>query len=215
MSVLDRIAHFRNSRDDVPNQELARELAERKDREGIGEIARNLRHEDRNVQSDCLKVLYEIGYLDPALIAGYTSDFLKLLESKNNRLVWGGMIALATVAGLAADEIYRHRGEIERAVERGSVITQDNGVKALARAAAKKSEYGRDIFPYLLRYLAACEAKSVPQHAEQIVTAIDPGNKADFVKVLEGRMTEMGEAQAARLKKVLKDVDRRVSTNHP
>ncbi len=46
----------------MPNQELARELAERKDRVGIGEIARNLRHEGRNVQSDCLKVLYEIGW---------------------------------------------------------------------------------------------------------------------------------------------------------
>jgi len=32
MSVLDRIAHFQNRRDEVPNQELARDLAKKKDR---------------------------------------------------------------------------------------------------------------------------------------------------------------------------------------
>ena len=42
MSVLNRIAYLQNRRDEVPNQELARELAEQKDRAGIHEIAENL-----------------------------------------------------------------------------------------------------------------------------------------------------------------------------
>jgi hypothetical protein len=96
MPVLNRIAYFQNRRDEVPNQELARELAGAKDRKGIREIARNLWHENSNVQSDCLKVLYEVGYLNPVLIARYVGDFLKLLKSSNNRLTWGSMIALST-----------------------------------------------------------------------------------------------------------------------
>jgi len=43
-------------------------------------------------------VLYEIGYIKPALIADYTPDFLALLKSKNNHMVWEDMIALATAA---------------------------------------------------------------------------------------------------------------------
>jgi hypothetical protein len=98
MSVLDRIAFFQNRRDEVPNQQLAKELAETENKVGIEEIAQNLKHKNQNVKSDCLKVLYEIGYLNPDLIADYASDFLALLKSKNNRMVWGAMIAIATVA---------------------------------------------------------------------------------------------------------------------
>ena len=87
MSVLNRIAHFQNRRDEVPNQELARELAEKKDREGIREIAENLGIGYR-IQADCIKVLYEIGYIDPSLIADFAEDYLKLLRNRNNRLVW-------------------------------------------------------------------------------------------------------------------------------
>ena len=95
MSVLNRIAYFQDRRDEAPNQALARELAERHDSAGIREIAQNLWNEQAGIQSDCVKVLYEVGALEPRLIAGYAGDFLKLLQSRNNRLVWGGTPALA------------------------------------------------------------------------------------------------------------------------
>src|SRR5574340_1282096 len=94
MSALERIAYLQKRRDEIPNQELARDLARKKDRKGIQEIAANLWNTDRNIQADCIKVLYEIGYIDPKLVAEYAGDFVKLLGSKNNRLVWGGMIEI-------------------------------------------------------------------------------------------------------------------------
>jgi hypothetical protein len=130
MSALQRIAYFQHRRDEVPNQELAKELAAKKDRKGIREIAENLWKENSQIQSDCLKVLYEIGYLQPELIVPYADDFLKLLHSRNNRLVWGAMIALSTVADLKADAIYLHVEEIKQVMAQGSVITKDNGVNA-------------------------------------------------------------------------------------
>lgn len=98
MSVLIQIAFYQERRDEVPNQELAHKLAAAKDKAGIREIAENLWNKNKNVQSDCLKVLYEIGYIDSDLITDYVEDFLKLLNSKNNRMVWGVMIALGTFA---------------------------------------------------------------------------------------------------------------------
>jgi hypothetical protein len=59
---------YQNRRDEVPNQQLAKELAETENKAGIKEIAKNLQHKNKSVQSDCLKVLYEIGYLKPDLI---------------------------------------------------------------------------------------------------------------------------------------------------
>jgi hypothetical protein len=150
MSVLNRIAFFQNRRDEVPNQDLAKELVQTKNREGIKEIANNLRHKNQNVQSDCLKVLYEIGYLEPNLIADFAPDFLALLQSKNNRMIWGSMIALATVADKKPKEIYAKLDDVKTAVEKGTLITAVWATKTLAKVAAADKAYKQKIFPILI-----------------------------------------------------------------
>jgi hypothetical protein len=204
MSVLDRIASAQNQRNELPNQKLARELAQKGDRAGIREIAAHLWDKNKDVQADCIKVLYEIGNLKPDLIAGYFDDFLKLLESRDNRLVWGGMTALAAIAEIRAGQVFEHFPEIRKAMEAGSVITMDNGVQALARAASKDDGYGRVIFPYLLEHLAACRPKDVAQHSEKTLPAVNAGNKADFIGTLEKRMSDLSGSGLARVKKVIK-----------
>jgi hypothetical protein len=205
MTALDRIAYFQNRRDEVPNQVLARDLANRKDRSGIREIAENLWNTDKGIQSDCIKVLYEIGYIQPALIAGYAEDFIKLLKSKNNRLVWGGMIALGTVAGLKSELIFAHLAEIKKAMKSGSVITVDNGVQTLALAASKGGKYNKAIFPYLLDHLKTCRPKDVAQHAEKSLPAVvDSLSKKEFIAVLEKRTGDLSGSGLARVKKVIK-----------
>ena len=52
MSVLDRIAYLQGRRDEVPNQELARELVKTNDSAGIKEIAENLFNQDDNIRND-------------------------------------------------------------------------------------------------------------------------------------------------------------------
>jgi hypothetical protein len=153
-----------------------------------------------------LKVLYEVGYLEPALIAEYVGDFIKLLKSRHNRMVWGSMIALSTIAEIKAEEIFKHYEEIKKTMEKGSVITVDNGIKTLAIAAATKNDLKKKIFPYLLKHLETCRPKEVPQHAEKIAVAVDAKNKKKFAEVLEKRMIDMSSSQAVRVKKVIKKV---------
>jgi hypothetical protein len=209
MTALERIAHFQKRRDEVPNQELARELASSKDSEGICEIAENLWNKNKSIQADCIKVLYEVGYIDPSLIADYAEDFIKLLHSRNNRLVWGGMTALGTVAGLKAQTVFAHLDEIEKVMDAGSVITMDNGVQALARAASKNEKYSREILPYLLEHLSTCRPKDVAQHAEKSLPAITANNKTRFIAVLNRRMSDLTDSALARVKKVVKEAEQR------
>lgn len=204
MSVLNRIASSLGRRDEIPNQELARDLAARKDKAGICELAENLWNRDKNIQADCIKVLYEVGYLEPKLIADYTEDFAKLLRSKNNRLVWGGMMALARTAKVNPDGVFKHLDEIKKAKEAGSVITVDNAVATLAWTASTTDRYNKAIFPYLLNHLSGCRPKEVPQHAEKTLPAVNSANKADFIKVLEKRTEDLSGSGLSRVKKVIK-----------
>lgn len=204
MGSLEKTGFFLNQRDEVANQQLAGALASNTDIAGIAEIAANLWNKKEAIRADCIKVLYEVGFLKPELITPYTNDFLRLLVSRNNRLVWGAMYALACIAPLQANELFPHVREIEKAMEAGSVITVDNGVKVLAGIAAAKPEYQAEILPYLLQHLAKCRIKEVPQHAESTFVAISWEFAHPFREILEKRLPEMTSPQTARARKLLK-----------
>jgi hypothetical protein len=205
---MNKLAHAQGRRDEVPNQELARELAETRDQAGIREIIAGLKDKDRKVNNDCIKVAYEIGYIDPKLISTYTNEFLDLLRSRNNRLVWGGMMALATVAEIEADDLFREREAIIQAINKGSVITQDSGIRVLASVAAQKSEYRVELLPYLLGHLETCRPKDVAQRSEKIVIAIDADNKQKFHDVIERRLQYLKPSQVKRLEKVIREAEK-------
>ena len=204
MSSLEKIAFFQNRRDEVPNQLLARDLAGTKNHEEIKEIVENLENKNKNVRSDCLKVLYEIGYLEPSLIAGYSTDFLKLLNSKDNRMVWGAMIALATIADRCPREIWARIDDIIRITDSGTVITLVWGIRVLARVAAADENYKSKIFPFLLKQIRTCTPRDLPTHTTSILCALDQNNKAEVLSILETRREELTPAQVTRFKKVWK-----------
>jgi hypothetical protein len=209
MTILNRIAYFQNQRDEVPNQELARELAETKDKKGIREIAENLWNKNKSVRSDCLKVLYEIGYLNPNLIADHVDEFLKLLKDKDNRMIWGAMIGLATIADKRPKEIWQRIDDVINAIDHGSLITVVWGVKTLARVAATDTKYRRKLFPILMEHLQKCIPRDVPMHAESVLCAVDRTHQKEFLAVLEARQAELKPSQLARVKKIAKGLPAR------
>ena len=123
MTAIDLVATSLNRRDEKPNQVLAVEIIRTKNKEWVRELVENLNHKNKNIQSDCLKVLYEIGERGSAeLIAPYIKEFGEILKSKNNRLIWGTMIALDTIASVDPKGIFNLLSVIISAIDKGSVI---------------------------------------------------------------------------------------------
>ncbi len=151
MSVLEKLAFSLGRRDEVPNRELAEELANNKDIAGVGEIVKNLRNKNKNIANDCIKVLYETGYINPEMIQDYSGEILQILKEiingSNNRMIWGIMITLGLIAGRKPQAVMDNFDLICEAIEKGSVITIDNGIKTLALAAAAGKKYNEKIFP--------------------------------------------------------------------
>ena len=86
MTVISRLATSLGRRDEVPNQELAAEIATNADGEAVAELVENLNHKSKDVRHDCMKVLYEVGERKPSLIASYADQFTAFLDSKDNRM---------------------------------------------------------------------------------------------------------------------------------
>jgi hypothetical protein len=208
MTALQEIAFSLGKRDDVPNQLLAKKLSDKSDTAGIQELVEHLHDKNSNIASDCLKTLYEVGVIQPALIEKYAREFLKLLTSPNNRMVWGAMITLSTIAARQADTLYPHIDLIMKTTQTGSVITTDNGIKTLALIGAANPDYRNAVFPFLLDHLRTCRPKEVPQHAESTLPAVDTVNRQAFTEVLEKRMEDLNPGGLLRIKKVIKAAEK-------
>jgi hypothetical protein len=92
-------------------------------------------------------------------------------------------------------------------MQTGSVITIDNGVQALARAASKSDRYNRAMFPYLLNHLKTCRPKDVPQHSEKALPAVNASNKTQFASVLKKRLSDLSGAGLRRVEKVIRQAE--------
>jgi len=208
MSVLEKLATSLGRRDEVPNQELARRIAHERNTAAVQELVDNLAHKNKAIQSDCIKVLYEIGGVNPDLIAKYYREFGKLLESKHNRLVWGAMIALDTIALKEAKAIYGMLSLILRVADSsGSVIARDHAVGILVKLGTLKP-YKRNSVALLIEQLMSCPNNQFAMYVEMSVPAIDADNRKRFRQVMETRLPELEkDSQKKRVEKVLKKLN--------
>lgn len=203
---IEKLASNLNRNDEFPNIELAENLCTEENSDGVAEIVSALKMK-QTVANDAIKVLYEIGERKPQLILPFTAMFIDLLQSKNNRLVWGAMTALSTIAELAAEEIYLRIDTVKTAFENGSVITADNGVSVLAKVCKAKSDSEKELFPYLLNHIIICRPKETAQHAERMSVCVNTANKADFIAALQKRKSNLTAAQIKRIDRLIKNLD--------
>ena len=202
--MIEKLACKSGRNDEIPNIELAEELCRTEDSAGVAEIIGGLKGEDKAIANDCIKVLYEIGERKPELIAGYANDFISLLCSRNNRLAWGCMTALAKIAEIAPKPIFEKLPVIIATYEEGSVITVDNSISVFAGLCKAGGQYAEKVLPVIISHLTKCRPKEVPQHAERASVCFNSSNAAAFIEVLEGRLPHVAAPGQARVNKLLK-----------
>jgi hypothetical protein len=203
MSILPELAHSLGRRDEVPNQELAAKIAGANNKSAVKELVANLQNKSKDIQHDCIKVLYEIGLVKPALISGYLQVFLTLLQSKNNRMQWGAMAAIDNLTTQNEDAVYAVLAQIIDAPDKGSVITRDRAVSVLIKLCMVK-KYSADAFELLLDQLRNCPANQLPMYAERASPVINGDRRKVFTRIIRERVADMEkESSKKRLEKVM------------
>jgi hypothetical protein len=204
MSVIEKLASSLQRRDEVPNQELAAQIVKKKDKQAVKELIDLIKHENKSIQFDCIKVLYEIGELNPSLVASYAFVFIDLLKDKHNRNVWGAMHALDTVTLENPKYVYTNLSKIMLTAETGSVITRDHAVSILLKLYLSKS-YADNVFTLLIEILKHCPENQLPMYAEMALPVIIGDHKEQLSNVLSQRVNKIDKAtRKARVEKVIK-----------
>ena len=206
MTILHKLASSLKRRDEVPNQLLAEEIVRTNNRSAVKELVENVNNKNRDIQSDCIKVLYEIGERKPALIVGFAKKFASLLESPNPRLIWGAMTALDTIAGEDPGRVFDLLPKILAGAESGSVIARDHAVGILVKLGSTE-RYATPCFPLLLEQLKTCPNNQFPMYAEMSARIVTDRNKEAFNRIVEARGRSLEkESQRRRVARILKKV---------
>lgn len=203
MNILLKLASALNRRDEEPNIALAKSIAKSKNKKAVRELVDSLSNKSKNIQNDCIKVLYEIGATAPDLIAEYHNTFIEQLQSKNNRMQWGAMTALHSITSEIPETIYKLLPKILSAAEKGSVITKDYAVNTIIELA-KKKKYNPKVFPFLTEFLLKAATNQLPMYAEKAMVVINDKNKSQFIESLQLRLNDFEkETKRKRVEKVI------------
>ncbi|MGN6568063.1 MAG: hypothetical protein ACTHJ0_08930 [Flavipsychrobacter sp.] len=208
MSVLNKLASALGERNTIPNKELAKQIVDKNDGKAITELVANLSNKSKTIQSDCIKTLYEIGERKPSLIAGHAKDFIALLDSKNNRMQWGAMTALSSIAGEVPETIYPALAKIVAIADSGSVITKDHCVKILTILSGMK-QYANVAFPLLKEQIMNSPVNQLPTYAENALPVVPKDEHIQFATMLSQRLTDdMVYTKRKRLEKTISKLQR-------
>jgi len=198
-------------RDEGPNVELAQRIVKTEDKNAVKELVENLSSNKSDVQADCIKVLYEIGDKKPKLISGFVRQFLTLLASKNNRLVWGAMTALDSVTLEEPALIVDNLARITEIANKGSVITRDHAVSILTKLASIRKQEAKAL-PLLIKQLENFPDNQLPMYAEGLTPIVNDGNRSVFMKTLALRLGGIEkESKRKRVERVMKLISQRNS----
>lgn len=205
--MIKQTAYYLDREDEKPNIALAEELCAEENTAGIKEIVDGLHNSNTKIAADCIKILSEVGQRKPELICPYAALFIELLQSKHNRMVWGAMTALSTIAHLKPTELYEQRATIFHTYEKGSVITRDHSISVFAELAKASEEYEPVMFRTIINHLNTCRPKEVGQHAERAFVCVTPENAAEFKETLQSRRDKLSDTQKKRIDKLLKKIE--------
>jgi hypothetical protein len=203
-SVKPQLSGALGRRDEEANILVAKKIATKKDYAAVEELIGNIKTGNHRLQNDSIKALYETGNLDPSLIKDFVNDFYSFLGSKNNRLQWGAMTALAFIAKEEPEKIFRLLPGILKAAESGSVITKDQCVKILAELYSLK-KYSQKVFPLIKEQLLKAPENQFAMYAEMIFPIISEKDVNVFKTLLLARLKETEkESKRKRIEKMVK-----------
>jgi hypothetical protein len=205
MTILSKLATSLNRRDEVPNQLLAKQIVRTKNKAAVKELVTHL-SDKKDIANDCIKVLYEAGEQEPSLIAPYAKEFIALLDHKNNRLQWGAMTALHACTLENPKTVFAAVPKIKEAADKGTVITNDQCVKILAKLCTVKQYYGR-CFELLNEMVLKSPINQLPSYAETALSVVSEKDKSVLLRTIAIRLPGVEqEPKIKRLEKVIRQL---------
>jgi hypothetical protein len=123
--------------------------------------------------------------------------------TKDNRMVWGAMIALGTIAPLKPDALFTLLPKLTTVADAGTVITNDHLMGILV-TLAKHPTYANEVYAQLIIRLEKSPSNQLPAYAEKVLPVVTHETKDGFLVTLQQRVATIEpESKLKRVEKVI------------
>lgn len=206
MSIAHLLSAALTDRTEISNIKLAENIAKEKNIAAVKELVELL--QNKKLQNSCIKTLYETGEREPKLLHPYFDVFIKLLQSKNNRLQWGAMTALDSLKEGNEKKLFNNLGLIIDVADNGTVITRDRMMRILTHlfSVLTKKE---DLFALINEQLLKAPENQFPTYAEAVAPFVSINLKEQFISTLVIRLKEIeSSTKKIRVEKIIKKLSK-------
>jgi len=203
MNIVARLSSQLNRRDQKPNIELGKEIAQERDSQAIAEIRSLLKDQNTptEILADLIKTLESVGESSPDLIANLYPELRNFLNHPENHIVWRTMCVIALIGPFNRKKIFQDLGNILEAMDKGSVVTRDHGITLLVDLYTLP-EYKEDIVPLLEEQLFKAPDNQLGQYTEKWMKFIATSEVEKLLKILKGRFPDLtNESHRKRVEK--------------
>ena len=191
MPIQDQLAYSLGRKDQAPNKSLAKKIADSEDELRLSELIQFFDSKPhKELQKDCSLTLAWIAERNPKMIAPYVDYLMDKLNDPINRVIWGSMIALSSIAHLTQDQLYQALPAILDAMDKGTVVTRDHGYRILI-VLYQNNKYQEDVFLLVLEQIAKAPSNQLGQYTENLIAVLDRSHKEQLLTVLEDRKLEL------------------------
>ena len=202
-SIVQRLASSLNRRDEQPNIELAVELAQSGDPQPLDELFNITNCASKPLRHDALKTLYETALRNPQMLLAYKQQFVDLLSSSDNRMIWGTIQALDVLTRLAPDFIVSKLDLILDAADRSSVVAKDKTMSILSKLNDFQ-KFSEQITPIFLMRLKHSAPNQFPMYAELAAATMPETAVSQLIQIIKERQKSIASpAKQKRLNKIL------------
>lgn len=167
------------------NKILAIKIVASNNKEAVKELIELL--DNKQLQNDAIKTLYEIGSKNSILITDYFDDFRKLWYSKNNRLQWGGVCCIYCLVKGNEKKIFNYLPELIDVADKGTVITRDYLMKIMTQLYINLSQKN-DLYYLINGQILKAPENQMDTYAENFGLALKPRHKYLFLQTLQVRL---------------------------
>jgi hypothetical protein len=187
MSIAHRLAGKRTPRTEEPNIRLAEDVCAKGDIDAVAELGELLDAGRKKQRHDALKVLYEIGLRKPELVVPQLENLIDQLDGRDNRILWGTIYALSTIAQLAPKQLMGFLPVILAASDRATVIAKDKAMLILAELCMQEDSH-KAVVPKMLNHVAEAAVNQFPTYAERAEPSLRGPERKRLAKIIRARV---------------------------
>lgn len=158
-----------------------------------------LADKDKNAAHQAIDYLEDNGKDQPEALVSYVETFGELIESKDNRMIWGAMYCLRYIASVDAKLVKPYLDKVRHLLVEGSVISQDNAAWIIGYLADD------DNLKDFLRHIEIARPKDAVAHSDYFLQASNGYQANQVLAQLEKRRAEFNPNQLKRFEKIKKE----------